>query len=196
MATAKSIKDMMRTVVRKEQARERRIQPDKAKEILLNWLVGIKIPAGSAADSWEDLIQEFPVDDDSNRDTGAEMLLAVRLATRENRYLITVMRDLSLDQPGHGTVSTHVNWKPTEKAMQAAVERTYTGDFDDILRAKHAIWAQTFRIQELRDALNSCAIAIISHELRPAPDDPVKLESVPLSQPQALQVPKMVNEEA
>lgn len=186
----------MRTVVRKEQAKERRILPEKAKEILLNWLVEIKIPAGSAADTWEELIQEFPVPEEDDRESGAEMLFAVRLATRENRYLITIMRDLSVDQPGYGTISTHVNWKPTEKAMQAAVEKTYTGDFDDLLRAKHAIWAQTFKIHELRDALNSCAIAIISHELRPAPDDAVKLETVPLSQPQALQVPKRINEEA
>ena len=195
MADAKSIKEMMKKVVREEQAKDRRLPPNRLKEILVNWLAEMKIPAGTDADSWADLIQVFPINEDDARTSGLEMLLAVRLATRENRYLITVMRSLSSDHPEVGAVSTYVNWQPTEKRMQAAVERTYTGEFDDILRAKHTLWAQTFKIHEFRDALCSCAIAILSKELTVAPDEPLKVESIPWCQPTALHVPEPIDEE-
>ena len=47
MADAKSIKEMMKKVVREEQAKDRRLPPDKLKEILLNWLAEIKVVARS-----------------------------------------------------------------------------------------------------------------------------------------------------
>ena len=195
MADVKTTKEMMKKAVRQEQAKERRLPPDKLREMLLNWLAEIKIPAGTDADSWEDLIQVFPVNEDEERDTGLEILFAVRLATRDNRYLITIMRSLWLDHPSVGIVSTHVNWKPTERRMQAAVEKTYTGEFEDILRTKHTLWAQTFEIHEFTDALDSCAVAILSKELTAAPDEPLKVEAIPWCQPPALRVPKPIDEE-
>jgi len=195
MADAKTIKKKMQEQVRKEQAKGRRLPADKLKEQLLNWLAEIRIPTGTAADSWEDLIQEFPTNKDEVPESGLELRLAIRLATRENRYLITVMECMSLDSRGIGIVSTHINWKPNERRIQATVEKTYTGEFDDILRAKHTLWAQSFKIEDFMAALCNCAIAILSMELTVAPDDPLKVESIPWCQPQAMHVPKPIDEE-
>ncbi|MCD6248780.1 MAG: hypothetical protein J7J98_00435 [candidate division Zixibacteria bacterium] len=194
MVDAKTKKKMMAKQVKDEQARSRRLPADKLKELLNNWLAEVKIPSGTAADSWEDLIQEFPVNRDEVPESGLELRLAIRLATSNNRYLITVMECMSLDSRGIGIVSTHINWKPNERRKQATVEKTYTGEFDDILRAKHTLWAQSFKIEDFTSALCSCAIAILSMELTAAPDEPLKVESIPWCQPQAMHVPKPVDE--
>ena len=53
----------------------------------------------------------------------------------------------------------------------AALDLAYVaaGRFDGFLKAKHNRWTQTFRVDELHNALDSCAMAILGHELVPKP---------------------------
>jgi hypothetical protein len=52
-----------------------------------------------------------------------------------------------------------------DRQVQKMVEESYQGHFDDVLRARHTLWAQTFRLREFSEAITSCFKAILSHEL-------------------------------
>ena len=91
--------------------------------------------------------------------------LAVRLNTKAHRYLIAILESLDPNSRGVDFISVYVNWKEDEYRFQQVVESSYAGHFDGTLKAKHTLWAQTFRRRELLDALNSCAVAILGHEL-------------------------------
>ncbi|MFQ5454426.1 MAG: hypothetical protein ACE5D6_09615, partial [Candidatus Zixiibacteriota bacterium] len=56
-------------------------------------------------------------------------------------------------------------WKDQEWHIQKILDQTYNDEFNDVLKAKHTIWAQTFREHELHEALNSSLIAIMGNEL-------------------------------
>jgi hypothetical protein len=127
----------------------------------------LKLPAGSSAQSWEELIQTFPaLPSELNETSGVRMRLALRLFTTDNTYLISVMECLERDSRGTYLISVHVNWSLQERQVQKMVEESYRGQFDDTLRAKHALWAQTYRSREFPDALAACFKAILSHELK------------------------------
>lgn len=191
--------ERMRQTVRKQDRKEAATKPtlnlEAIKEELLQWLAELKLPPEIEATSWEELLQEFPSDPDDNRESGLAVRLALRLCTRENRYLISIMECLDPDSRGVGIISAHVNWQAHERMIQKAIDESYRGQFDDLLRAKHTLWAQTFLPRELREALNYCAMAILSNELTAEPDQNMEIEAVPHAQPSAPRFPKNIDEQ-
>jgi len=142
------------------------------KKMLLDWLMQWNRPDDPDSNDWADLVQEFPADPGDNELTsGMRMRLVVRLATSGNRYLIAVLESLDPHNRGVYFISVFVNWKEDEYRLQQMIEENYAGHFDGALKAKHTLWAQTFRQRELLDALNSCAMAVLGHELIAPPND-------------------------
>lgn len=164
---------------RQEQAAARPLLDlDAVKTELFQWLAELKLPAEAEVSSWEELVREFPAELEDKERTGVRVRLALGLCTKENRYLISIMECLDVDSRGVYLISAHVNWKADELKIQKKVDEGYLGHFDDVLRAKHALWAQTFRLQEFTDALGRCAIAILGHELVHRPDQLIDVESI------------------
>ncbi len=165
-------KDVMEAVKRDLLKKESLMDLPAFKKMLLDWLMQWNRPDDPDSNDWADLVQEFPADPGDNELTsGMRMRLVVRLATSENHYLIAVLESLGPDSRGVYFISVFVNWKENEYRFQQVVESSYAGHFDDTLKAKHTLWAQTFRPRELLDALNSCAVAILGHELIVPPID-------------------------
>ena len=139
---------------------------EDTKQTLLDWLTQIKFPAYPKASSWEECIQIFPSKpEDQKRESGLDIRLALRLYTKENTYLICIMECLNPESRGIYILTTHINWKADEWQVQKDIEERYLGEFNDMPRSRHIIWAQTFRPKELQEALNASAIAILGHEL-------------------------------
>ncbi len=158
---------------------------------LLKYLGDLKLPAGCSAASWDELIQEFPIpSDDQTRKSGLRMRLALRLYTKANTYLLSIMECLDPDSVGVFLISVHVNWTLPEKQHQKIVEESYRGQFDDVLRAKHTLWAQSFRPRELPDALVSCFRSVLSHELIAGPARVLTETNVTHQQPTIAHFPK------
>jgi len=189
----------MRQTLKKQAEAKANTKPtmnlEAIKSELLQWLAELKLPPGIEATNWEELLQEFPSDPDDNRESGLAVRLALRLCTRENRYLISIMECLDPDSRGVGIVSAHVNWQAYERMIQKAIDESYRGQFDDLLRAKHTLWVQTFRPRELVEALNYCAMAILSNELTVEPDRNMEIEAIPHTQPTAPHFPKNIDEQ-
>ena len=142
------------------------------KTVLLKWLGQWNRPDNPDSNDWTDRVQEFPADPGDNELTsGMRMRLVVRLTTSGNRYLIAILESLDPHSRGVYFISVFVNWKENEYRFQQVVESSYADHFDGTLKAKHTLWAQTFRRRELLDALNSCAVAILGHELIVPPTD-------------------------
>jgi len=167
MGTVEQINNLLKTHKKDEKAAPPLMNVEATKADLLKWLADLKLPSGSTAQSWDELIQIFPASpSEQNEASGVKMRLALRLFTVENTYLVSVMECLERDSRGVCLISVHVNWRLPERQVQKMVEESYRGQFDDTLRAKHALWAQTYRSREFPDALSACFKAILSHELK------------------------------
>lgn len=133
---------------------------------MLGWLAQFDFPAYPDARSWTEVLRSFPtLPGEETKESGLKVRLTLYLYTRQCPYLITVIENFNPDSRGVYILSAHVNWKGREKRLQRTLESGYTGKFDDILRAKHTVWAQTFRESEFIEALNSCAVAMLGREL-------------------------------
>ncbi|MCX6835236.1 MAG: hypothetical protein NTW07_08920, partial [candidate division Zixibacteria bacterium] len=97
---------------------------------------------------------------------------------------------LEPDSRGNYLISVYVNWKAPERQMQKLVEEGYRGHFDDVLRGRHTLWAQTFRSGDLGEALDCCAKAILSNELVSRPDAARDFEKIKIPLPTAARFPK------
>lgn len=137
---------------------------------IVNWLSLVKFPDYQGVDNWSDLIKEFPAhsdEDDSGIDKATVVLrLALRLYTTQHQYVISIMECLGEGAEGIGIITLHVNWQEYEKNIQQRVDLCYKNKFDDILRAHHALWTQTFRQDDFVEGLNNCAMTILSNELK------------------------------
>jgi len=139
---------------------------DEVKTEFLAWLAEVRFPACPDAASWEECLQVFPPEPEEKQlESGRRIRLALRFYTRENQYLIALSENLAPESRGVYSLSIHVNWQEKEKQLQKLVEETYTGHFEDSLRAKHTLWAQTVRVEDIQEALSSCATAILGNEL-------------------------------
>lgn len=149
------------------------------KKDLLKWLEQWPVP-GDSEGGWEQLVQEFPAEpEEAKADKGICIRLTVRLNTSTNRYMIAVLESLDPHSRAVYFATVHVNWNENELRIQEAVEQSYAGHFDGQLKAKHNLWTQTFRLHELHKALNSCAMAILGHELTAQPEKDDDGERVP-----------------
>jgi len=157
---------------------------------LLDWLEQLPFPAYPDVSRWEDCVKTFPLDEnDKKSDSGLRIRLAVRLFTAQNRYVISIMESLDPSSRGVFILTAHVNWKESERKKQMMVDRGYIGHFDDVLKARHTIWAQTVRQGELHDGLNSCATAILGNELTGRCRDDAEGTPVTIGPPQRITLP-------
>ena len=148
------------------------------KKDLLRWLEQLPVP-GDVDGGWEQLVQEFPAEpEDAKEDKGICIRLTVRLTTATNRYMIALMESLDPKNRSVYFATVHVNWKEDEYRKQEAVEQSYSGEFDGLLKAKHNLWTQTFRVHEIHKTLDSCAFAILGHELTKQPKKEMRGERI------------------
>ena len=139
---------------------------EKVRREVLDWLRQVKYPAGSDGDSWEDDLRVYPPGEgDKKVKSGLKVRLALTLQTARNTYLLSIMECLAPDSREVYILSAYVNWQTNEKRFQEALDRGYLGRFEDVLRARHTVWAQTFRENELHEALDACARALLGNEL-------------------------------
>ncbi|MDD3732569.1 MAG: hypothetical protein PHU88_09370 [candidate division Zixibacteria bacterium] len=152
---------------------------DRMRDEFLTWLAQLKLPADADVSSWLECVKVFrPEPGEGSLESGRRIRIALRLYTRENQYLLSISESLNPENRGVYTMAVHVNWQDREKHMQELVEKSYTGKFNDSLRAKHTLWAQTFRMEEIQDAFNSCAIAMLGNELVGRKDS--RIDTTPL----------------
>ncbi|MEE9441527.1 MAG: hypothetical protein V3V99_02525 [candidate division Zixibacteria bacterium] len=158
---------------------------EKTRNEFLAWLNQMKFPGYGQVDSWEDWIYlsaEEPSEDIPT--SGTKVRLSVKFYTSHNRYLISILEPLDIKSRETYIICVHTGWKDDERRFQKRIEKEYTGEFNENLRAKHTVWAQTFRDGELIDALNACGAAILARELaiEPPSDEygtPIKLNFIP-----------------
>jgi hypothetical protein len=163
MADIKAIK---KAIVDQHQKELPLMDVEKMRQGVLDWLRQIRYPSGSPGSSWEDLLRVYPTEEgDKQLESGVIIRLALALHTTQNAYLLSLMECLAPDSREVYILCAHVNWKESEKRLQKSLDEGYVGSFEDVLRARHTVWAQTFRESELPEALNSCALALLGREL-------------------------------
>lgn len=160
------VSNKLKSAVKKQLLKKESLMDVKEYRLkMLGWLAQFDFPAYPKARSWTEVLQSFPtLPGEETKESGLKVRLALYLYTRQCPYLITVIENFNHDSRGVYILSAHVNWKGREKRLQRTLEAGYTGKFEDILRAKHTVWAQTFRESEFIEALNSCAVAMLGRE--------------------------------
>lgn len=162
-----SISDKIREAIKNELLKARPLMNiERVHEELLQRLSEIKSPAFPDIESWNKNIRVFPPDENEQEESeGGKVRFAVNFYTKENQYLITIIENLGFDSRDVYIISVIVNWSSRERRDQQLVDRAYTGHFEDNLRGRHTLWAQTFQIEELNEAFNNCLAAILGNEL-------------------------------
>ena len=155
---------------------------DAIKKELLDWLQLLKFPGFATSKSWEESLVIVPRGADCQElESGVKLRIALTLYTTANRYLLSILECFHPEARGTYLFTVHTNWDDTEKRQVKRIESHYDRVFKDNLKARHIIWAQTFRSDELHEALDSGAVAILSHELTGSP--PVKQTGTPIFRP-------------
>jgi hypothetical protein len=163
------VKEDTQKIITKELARELgKKEPlmdiDAIRDEVLGWLEQMRCPDKN--ENWADcLVITPPLPEERELESGLRIRIRFRLFTEKNQYLVSIMESLDPVSRGNYILATHVNWQEKERQLQKQVENAYKGKFEDILKARHTIWIQTFRKGELFDGLNSCAVAILENEL-------------------------------
>ena len=138
----------------------------KVREELTTWLKQLPLPNNSNANSWDELIKEFPVKENEKELTGGlKIRLSLRLSTPSNNYIISIIESFVPSSREKYIIAVFSGWKKDEWAMQKHIDELYKGGFNDTIRTKHIIWAQNFTKSTFEQALNSCAIAIMGNEI-------------------------------
>lgn len=157
---------------KKKQVFEINFDLNKVRAELCDWLEQIPFPFYSDASNWNDLIKEYRDDDNQKKQTsGIKLRLRLKLYTTKNEYILSIVECLDSDSLDNNIVVVHVNWKHDELNSFEAINHEYQLHFDSLLKAKHTIWAQTFKLKELNDALDQCALAILGNELKGSPPE-------------------------
>jgi len=191
------ISDKIRDSIKVELLKARPLMDvDRVREEIFEWLAEIKGPVFRDVTTWEKNIKVLPLDDeDKSEVAGRRIRFALHFYTKENQYLITIIENLALSSRDVYIISVIVNWSNKERQNQQMIDQAYTGNFEDTLRARHTLWAQTFQIEELHDALSNCAVAILGNELVEKCES--KNNGVPLTDiyPQNVSFPKPSEDE-
>lgn len=138
----------------------------KVREELTTWLKQLPLPNNSNANSWDELIKEFPVKENEKELTeGLKIRLSLRLSTPSNNYIISIIESFVPSSREKYIIAVYAGWKKDEWAIQKQIDELYKGGFDDTIRTNHIIWIQNFTKNNLEQALNSCAIAIMGNEI-------------------------------
>ncbi|MFZ5980155.1 MAG: hypothetical protein ACOYVF_05940 [Candidatus Zixiibacteriota bacterium] len=175
------ISDKIKEALKNELLKARPLMDlERVHKEVFKWLSEINSPYFPDSEAWKKNVKIFPPEDNEKEEaTGSRVRLAVTLYTRENQYLITIIENLEYESRDVYIISAIVNWSGKERQKQQQVDMAYTGQFKDTLRSRHTLWAQTFQIEELRDALNNCTTAILGNELVEKKES--EIESIPLS---------------
>ena len=169
MAKKEQIRDAL---LNEFQSEEPLMDIELMREVVVKWLDRWNLPQDSQFESWENAINIYPAAENDNRQPyGLRVRIAIKLYTQTNRYLISLLESLAPSDRHEYIITAHVNWTDSERAVCQQVEETYQGQFDDVLKARHVLWAQNFRQKNIEDALSQCAIAILGHELIGHPDE-------------------------
>ncbi|MFH2047924.1 MAG: hypothetical protein ABIJ12_00615 [bacterium] len=133
---------------------------------MMEWLKQLPLPKGTKAEDWDQLIREFP---SSNNEKelyeGFRIRLSLKVNTTSNHYIISIIESLTPSSRNKYIIAVYSGWKKDEWVLQKQIEEKYKGRFDDIISPKNIIWVQNFEAGGLHEALTSCAIAILGHEL-------------------------------
>lgn len=181
------IDQVTKKIAREVRTKGRTAALEKIRKELNGWLTELKFPSYPDATSWQDVLLEYkqtPEDFDAQK--GVKVRFALKLYTTENQYLVSIMESLGAIDVGNHVLTVHVNWQSEELRKRRTLEETYGSHFNEMLKAKHTIWAQSFRDGKLTEALNAGMIAILGHELKP---EPPKEHIGELLQPVIKQVP-------
>lgn len=147
---------------------KKKFQLDETVASLLDWFSQIQFPHYPDAEYWNDIVTVFP--DHPNEaevpSDGLKIRISLKLYTATNAYMITILECLNNDANDINIITVHVNWDETELQVEESLGKKYNKQFTDMLKAKHTIWAQTYRLLELHTALDSCMMAIMGHELK------------------------------
>ena len=151
----------------------------KVREELNTWLEQLPLPNNSNANSWKELIREFPTQENEKELTeGLKIRLSLKLITPSNNYIISIIESFVPSSRDNYIIAVYAGWKKDEWAIQKQIDELYKGGFEDTIRTPHIIWVQNFVYGKLNEALNSCAIAIMGNEINeekfPSKDKPVK----------------------
>ena len=148
---------------------------------MMEWLKRLPLPKGTKADGWEQLIWVFPSNDNEKElYEGLRIRISLKLNTTSNHYIISIIESLTPASRNKYIIAVYSGWKKDEWVLQKQIEEKYKGRFDDIISPKNVIWVQNFEAGSLHDALTSCAIAILGHELCERNE---KSEIIPISHP-------------
>jgi len=157
-------------LAKEARTKARRMNLEKIQAELQSWLSELQLPGSVPVKSWDEFLKVHPAtQEDSEATTGIRLRVTLRLYTNSHQYLISIMESLDVKDAGNHLLSVHVNWEGAELRKHKALDETYSGKFNDRLKAKHTIWAQSFQLGELADALNASAVAILGHELKAKP---------------------------
>ena len=153
------------------------------RERIIAWLGDLPCPGEHDTD-WGERLKEFPADPEEKKsDSGVRIRFALRLRTEQNQYLMSILECLAPSARGNYILSVHVNWDEQERKQQRMLEETYQDGFDDTLRARHAIWVQNFKEDELEQALSAGAVAMLGRELIAEPSSLNPRRNIPVDLP-------------
>ncbi|MFQ5499831.1 MAG: hypothetical protein ACE5FH_09175 [Candidatus Zixiibacteriota bacterium] len=176
MAVSKQTKEAVKKQLQKKQPL---MDVAQMKERLIEWLTRLGRSEGIGQIDWSNRLRvRYPVPGEEELEQGARVRLALPVYTGTNRYVLSVIECLKPESRANYTICVHVNWTPDEFHLQKLVETGYRGQFDGSLRAGHTVWAQNFLEIEFEDALTSCILAILGHELSPEPPSQTDEEQV------------------
>jgi len=145
---------------------------DEVKKEVVEWLDDIPYPEYPNKNSWAECVTTYPAKpEDKELESGIRLRISFKLYTADNEYLVSMLESLSPESRNTYFLTVHLNWKKHEKLVQEKIEMNYRGHFDDILKAKHTVWAQTFEMPEIREALGNAAKAILGLELKGDPPE-------------------------
>ncbi|HOP06831.1 MAG TPA: hypothetical protein PLF13_06015 [candidate division Zixibacteria bacterium] len=184
--------NLKRAIVAELQRRSPLINIEGVKGEMLDWLAQLKFPYNHSCNQWEDCLSVFPpTQEEIDLESGLRIRLSLRLRTRLNKYLISVLECLTPSARGTYIICCHMGWREKERQLQQLVEETYMGSFADVLKARQAIWVQTFHEGELVLALDCCARAMLGEELIGdlEPDD-VDGEPLSVRPPMKMDIPE------
>ncbi len=163
---------------------------ERMREVLLEWLQEVKLPASDDIRHWDECIRVFPPKEgEEELESGTRMRVVLRMYTKENRYLISALESLDPKDRGIYILCAHVNWKGNEKAMQKTVDQGYKGYVEDGLKPKHTLWIQTVRWDDIHPALDRCAVAILANELVPNMPDQLERTLITNVRQQSFNIP-------
>ena len=167
MATYSKLEKIRKAII---QNSKRPFEMEPTVNSLLDWLQQIPFPPYQNKSSWREILNLFPPSENPPElQSGLQVRINFKLYTSQQSYMITLLECLDSDASDINIITVHKNWQHAELLKQKSIDISYHQAFTDMLKAKHTLWAQTYRLLYLHEALNSCLLAIMGNELKGVP---------------------------